>query len=469
MPFRRIALLLLAAAYFTLLLRNTCFFAAGPDSSGYLGEAKMFASGRVRVEIAPLRVLKLDPSFASVFTPVGFERYRETTEMVPTYPPGLPLHFALAGMIGGWTRGPFLVSTLAAILALLLIYAVARELGLSRELATGGAFVLAASPIFISFAMQPMSDLPAAAWALAAMWLACRGARFTRPAAAAALAGVAFAIGVAVRPTNVLLGIALLFALRRARNIAAAALGALPMAAALAWWNHVQYGSWRRLSYGTVGEVVSAAFPCLAFHMSGILRVLTPVVVLAGLFVVVMKNIDWRTRAMLISWFATFFVFYSAYGYCDLWLSSRFLLPAIPALILAALLVVKERRTVAVIAVVIVVILEARSGSKLKVFRFDDYESVFPESVAYVEQRLPRDALVISGVLSGAFYDAGRWTARWDRLDAERFAALRAAAHGPIYAMISDQEVPAAELHRRLPGRFVALGRTRDVTFYRID
>lgn len=450
------------AAYVTLLLRNTCFFAAGPDSSGYLGEAKMFASGRLRVEVEPLRTFGLDPSFTEVFTPLGFDAYGATTEMVPTYPAGLPVHFAIAGMIGGWRRAPYLVITLAAIVALLLMYAIARELELSTGLSIAPAAMLAASPIFITFALQPMSDLPAATWALAAIFLALRSCRAPLLAIAC---GAAFAIGVWIRPTNILLGIAILFALRlRFRQLAFAVLGAMPFAIALAWLQRAQYGSWFRTAYGTVGEVVHANMPCLAFHASGIVRVVTAVVVIGAIVAMFIKH---ELRAMLAAWFVAFFLFYSAYGYCELWLSSRFLLPAIPALIFAALLGVRSRPAIAVVAILLVIALEVRTGSKLKILRFDDYERVFPESVAYVEAHVPPNALLVSGVLSGALYNSGRWSARWDRIDAQRFAVLKTKA--PVYAIISEKETAADELRRRMPGRWLALGRVRDVTLYRIE
>jgi hypothetical protein len=467
----RSVVLALLAAYVALLLRNTCFFASGPDSSGYLGEARMFASGHLRVDVAPLRALHLDPSFAGVFTPLGFDPYRNTTEMVPTYPPGLPLHFAAAGLIGGWRYAPYLVITIAAIVALLLMYGIARELELPAPFAIASAALLAASPIFITFAMQPMSDLPATTWALAAIFFGLRSRRMPAPALAA---GAAFAIGVWVRPTNILLAVALLFALPlRIRQLAFAAIGALPFAIALAWLQREQYGGWFRTAYGTVGDIVSANMPCLVFHMRGTLQMVTPLLFAGALLVIAMSGVAWHTRAMLVSWFGVFFAFYAAYHYCEGWISSRFLLPAIPALIIGSLIALdrltRSRRALALIVILIVVIGEARAGSKLKVFRIDDYESVFPESVRYVEQRVPKDALLITGVLSGAFYDAGHWTARWDRLDAEHFATLRAAAHAPVFAMISDGEVPAAELHRRLPGRWLRVGRIRDVTLYQVE
>ena len=42
--------------------------------------------------------------------------------LAPTYPVGYPFHMAGAALIFGWKYGPFLVSPLAAVLSLVLIY-----------------------------------------------------------------------------------------------------------------------------------------------------------------------------------------------------------------------------------------------------------------------------------------------------------------------------------------------------------
>jgi hypothetical protein len=471
-----ILLCLVFAAYVAMLLRNTCYFAAGPDSSGYLNEARMLAHGELRVAIEPLRTFGLDAKFADIFVPLGFARHA-ATEMTPTYPPGLPLHMALFAAIGGWRIAPYLVTTFAAIAALLLVYAIGRELQLPKSLAIAGAAILAASPIFMNFAMQPMSDLVACVWALAAIYAALVSRRSPNVAFAA---GIAFAVGVWVRPTNALLALALLFALPlRVRQLLATFAGALPFVVALGAVNALQYGRWYRTGYGTPAEQIALRPLCFDFHTMGTLRMLTPLVVVAAVFVILcVRRVAWNHRAMLVAWFAAFFLFYSWYGYCELWLSSRFLLPAFPALVIAAMLTLDVVRTfrfgrgVTIAAIVIMLTMLARTGSKLRVFRIDDYESIFPQSVRLTEERAPSNALIVSGVLSGAFYYGGHWTARWDRLEPATFATLRDAAssrHLPIYATISDKEVTPAEFHRRLPGTWTPVGRARDVTLFRFD
>lgn len=68
--------------------------------------------------------------------------------MAPTYPPGLPLRMAAAGEIAGWDTAPFLAGPFAAIAALLLLFLLARELGLSPGLSAAGVALLASCPFF---------------------------------------------------------------------------------------------------------------------------------------------------------------------------------------------------------------------------------------------------------------------------------------------------------------------------------
>ncbi len=80
----------------------------------------------------------------------------------------------------GWELGPYLVSPIAALLVLVLVFLVGRELGLPRGWAAAAAVVLAACPVFVFQAIQPMSDVVATAWCLAAIFAALRS-RARRP------------------------------------------------------------------------------------------------------------------------------------------------------------------------------------------------------------------------------------------------------------------------------------------------
>ena len=132
----------------------------------------------VSEEIGAIALLGLPAAAGQdAFIPLGYRAGPKPGTMVPTYPPGLPLHLALLGTLGGWSFAPFLAGPIAAIASLLLLFGIGRELGLSRGFAAAGMAMLAASPIFFGMAIQPMSDVPATAWVLAAIYFGLRARR----------------------------------------------------------------------------------------------------------------------------------------------------------------------------------------------------------------------------------------------------------------------------------------------------
>jgi len=452
-----IAIALIAAGYATLILRNVSFAAGGPDESGYMNEARLLGSGRVRIPIAPLRTMRLDRSFADVFNPLGFVPGPRGT-IVPAYPAGYPIHMTIAAAIGGWDRAPFFVAPLAAFGSIVLMFFVARRLGLSEWYAVGAAMILAAFPTFALQSLQVMSDVPATFWALLTIWLALR----RNPIAA----GVAFGVAVWVRPTNILLAIPLAIALRFDWR---ALLGALPLGALLLIFNAAMYGSPFTTGYGSVS--LSLLAPCLGEHTIWLAKLLTPLIFPGGLLVMFDRRAE--NRALLPVWFAVFLIFYSLWTVCDAWWYTRFLLPAIPALILGTLMLTRGRPKIAFAVVLIVVVVCARQWETFHILRIDDDQVIYPRSIAAAEKVLPRNALVVSGLLSGAFMNySGRFTARWDRLDADRFQLLRAYAGGANlkwYAVLSEVEVSQEEFRRRLPGKWTEVARYRNVVVYRLD
>src|SRR5438445_11532996 len=89
--------------------------------------------------------------------------------MVPLYPPRLPAHFAIIGSIAGWTRAPFFLPPIAALACLGLMFVLGRQFGLSEWQSVAASVILAACPVFIFMSAQPMSDVFATMWTLAAM------------------------------------------------------------------------------------------------------------------------------------------------------------------------------------------------------------------------------------------------------------------------------------------------------------
>jgi 4-amino-4-deoxy-L-arabinose transferase-like glycosyltransferase len=470
-----IAIALIAAVYATLIARNISFAAGGPDESGYMNEAKLLRSGRLHLPIEPLRTLHIDKSYSDLFNPLGFVP-RPSGSITPSYPAGYPIHLLIAATIGGWSRAPFFVSPLMAFVSIVLMYAVARRLGLAPGYAVGAAAILALVPTFALQSLQIMSDVPATFWVLLAMWLALwrTGAHAcpdSRGRLSSILAGVAFGIAVWVRPANILLVIPLAVAMKfRMRFL----FGALPLGVLLMIFNAAMYGSPFTTGYGSISENLSLHAPCFHDQTLWLVKLLTPLILPGGLLVIFDRRADpWLHRALLPVWFGVYLIFYSLWPICDAWWYSRFLLPAIPALILGMLIVLRGWPKLATVAVLVVVAMCVHDWEKFHILRIDDDQVIYPRSIAVAEKVLPRNALVVSGLLSGAFMNySGRFTARWDRIDADRFQLLRAYAGDANlrwYAVLSEVEVSRDEFQRRLPGKWTPIARYRNVIVYRLE
>jgi 4-amino-4-deoxy-L-arabinose transferase-like glycosyltransferase len=468
------------AAYAVLLVAANSWIAGGSDSSGYLNEARLFSRGKVSEEIGALELLGLpltDPR-PDAFIPLGYRAGPAPGTMVPTYPPGLPLHMALLGTIGGWNAAPFLAGPIAAVASLLLLFGVARELGLSRGLAAAGAVILALSPIFLGMAVQPMSDVPATAWVLAAIYFALRARR--RPGWAFA-AGAAFGVAVLVRPTNSLAVIPLLFALPAGRGaILRAVAGGAPFAAFLLLFNHAAFGSAMATGYsGMLRRTMSPGnvLPQIRHYAFWLPALLTPFLPLAWLGIGFDRRVARRDRALLLTWFGAFFAFYCFYELYDDWWSARFLLPGIPAIVLAALFVARDvtlpakpRSILGFAALAAVVVVSVAWAARFQLLRMARGDVAYRDASRRAARFVPSRSLIAAMQMSGALkYYADRPILRWDYTSPERFADLRrrAAERGvALYALLWPFEV--AEFEKHLPGEWQPVARWGEVVLYRL-
>ncbi len=291
-------------------MRNTAFSVGGHDSSGYMNTARRLVAGTLVGAPRTLQRYALENDLLQAFIPLGFVEGPRPGTMAPYYPSGFPAHMAAAALLLGWQRGPFLVAPFAALFSLPLLYLLARELSLSRAWAAAAAAVFALWPVLIGQAIQPMGDSTATFWALAAVLCAVKARRRN---AWALGAGAALGIAVLVRPTNLLLALPLAFALPvTLRALALFLTGGVPFAAALAAYDLHCYGSPLRSGYGKaglLGAVSPGNFPPRFRHYGGwILRSLTPLIPLAWIGLAADRRTAWRDRALLLSWFASFFL-----------------------------------------------------------------------------------------------------------------------------------------------------------------
>jgi hypothetical protein len=433
--------------------------AGGSDSYCYIGQAEEFAAGRA-VLVEPLAQTSGLPRADLVFAPVGFVP-AAGGGAVPMCAPGLSLVMAVALTTSGLT-GLHLVVPLLGALAVWTAYLIGRRI---HGPVTGAcaAVLLAASPVLLYQVVQPMSDVPAAAFWGAALVLLGRGdargdigagvtaslALLTRPNLAPALAPLVcfliFAPGRELPRPFARFGRALRFASALA-----------PGCALLAWLNLTRYGSPFRTGYGDLEALFSLAsvVPNAGRYGEWTLAAHTPLLLLALLAPAAIRGRDARARAfmwMAIGFAATVVACYLPYTVFEAWWYTRFLLPALPvALALAAGTLVSlasraPARGLIIIPIVFGVAVASLAFARSHdAFRLRDFERRFITAGTYVARTLPADAVVITIQQSGAVRHYGhRPAALWDALPPdgldEAVAALQRAGRRPFF-LLEDWE-----------------------------
>lgn len=478
------ALLLAALAAYTLfLVQHAARGVGGTDSSGYANTARQLLAGTLVDRPRALDRLGLPDEMAPAFIPIGFVPGPTPGTMAPLYPVGFPAHLALAAWAAGWDAGPFWVSPIAAALCLLLTYRIGRELRLSRLGAAGAAAVVGAWATFVFQALQPMSDVVATLWCLAAILSALLARR--RPYWAVA-AGAAFGIAVLVRPTDALLAVPLFFALPPSPRARLGFLGgAAPALGLLAAYDVHCYGAAWKTGWEEIGLLRSmrpSNFPPRFRSYSRWLAVtLTPLVPLGWLSMGAARRAPPRDRALLLTWFGAFLGFYCLYGPYESFLFLRFLLPGYPALPLGAFLAVRawtgpSRRSVvaplagAVLAAAVLLV-EVWSSSRIGIVSIvADEGSTYPSVCRWLERRTPERSVVVGTYASGALeYYTNRVSLRWDPLSPARFASLRSTLEDKgyrFYALLFPEE--ERELIPHAPGPWRRVGELRRVGLWEL-
>jgi 4-amino-4-deoxy-L-arabinose transferase-like glycosyltransferase len=289
-----------------------------------------------------------------------------------------------------------------------------------------------------------MSDSPATAWVCAAIWLGLKARRRTDWAIAA---GAALGVAVLVRPTDALALPALWLALPAKKSaVAKAFLGGIPFAALLFFYNLAAFGSAMTTGYGPrLGWTMSLpnALANIRHYGYWIPALLTPVVPLGWMAIGLDRRVSRRDRGLLLLWFGAFLLFYCFYDPYDDWWSTRFLLPGIPAMILATLVVARglseslrrrNARTAAPRWPAIAGLTLCGAMVALGVFhirRFDLLsmrrgEAIYREASLWAFANTPSRSVIVAMQMSGAVkYYTDRLIARWDAIPPARFPALR--------------------------------------------
>jgi hypothetical protein len=438
--------------------------AAASDSSGYLNCARMLAEGELAIPLRDIPGLPRGSVSNRDLAPLGLKLGQSPGTLAPTYPVGLPLHLVVAARFVGWGGAGVAVNTVAALAAVLLLFALGRHLGLPSAWAFGSVVLLAVFPVTIRSFTWVMSDGLATTWCIAAMYCAFRaragGGRW------ALLAGVSLGFAVLVRPTNAVLVVALAVVLPlRLRPLAALVAGGLPAALFLGFYNHALFGKVLATGYSNVPALLAWSYflPRLQHFGVWIARFLTPITLVAWAVSVYRAFRGDRRHLALFLWVCSIVGFYAFYFYSiETWWYLRFILPAMPALLLGAALAGRELSQVALrgarsrlaralvgaapLAVfAVAAILSLASVWKFRLWAVGENLMVYERASAMVEERVGADAVVVSKIFSGAiYYYTGHPVVRYDNISSSSWLRLEEqlrASATPVCALLLGHEV----------------------------
>jgi oligosaccharyl transferase STT3 subunit len=451
-----------AAAACTLVfsIAWTSRSAGGSDSSCYVLQAEAFVHGRATLVNPAASVL---PEAApAIFAPTGFVPSRaRPAEAVPICGPGLAL--VMAGALLVHRDAVFLVVPAFAALLVWLTFVFGRRVD---DEVTGAcaAVLMACSPVFLYQAVQPMSDVPAAA-----LWLAALTAG---PIAG----GLCASLAVLMRPNFALVVLPLVFLLRDRRSLVRFALAGVPAAAIMIGLNVARYGAPFASGYGDTGALFALAHvgPNAARYSRWLLETHTPFLLLALAAPWTIGERRGSRRLALVSLAACALIAatYLAYTVFDDWWYTRFLLPAIPILLVLSVAFALHmaewlppsggrssgglfRAAVAAGLGLVLCPWYLHVARARHVLDLQGLESRFAIAGRYAGRALPPKALVLAVQQSGSVrFHGGRDTIAWDQIPPDALdrtiARIQSAGRAP-FIVLEDAEEPA--FRRRFPSQ----------------
>jgi hypothetical protein len=430
-------------------VRIGALVAGGSDSYGYVSQARLWATGTLRVPL-PLDGDLPDNLEYHAFTPLGYRLANDGRSSVPTYAPGFPMLMAVFEWVGGPEAGFYVMPILAGVTVwatyLLGIVVAGRTVGLLA------ALLMATSPPFLfQLTHAPMSDIVAAGWWTLTLVLLQGPSR-----ASSLLMGLCAAAAILTRPNLVALAmvpaVALLWDVvatrgaRRQSNVRLALYCIGPAVAGLfiAWLNTYWYGSATTSGYGALGgELFQWAFvqQNLNNYSRSLVAAQTPAIIaaVAGPWLV------WRYRSaagatpvsqsVLVAYVLfviVMYLCYAAYLPMEAWWGLRFFLPAFPVvMVFMSAALIRGAALLPVPRVVWPLIIVTLIFSQTHLFIRDTYaldsrgEWRFANIGRYVAETLPARAVVFTVLHAGSVsYYSGRIAVRFDAVQPAHFKAI---------------------------------------------
>jgi hypothetical protein len=473
------------------------FAIGGADSYGYVGQARLLAQGRL-TDTVPVSPDYNWPDAAATFAPLGFTPGLTPGVIAPKYPPGLPLLMAPLTLMSE-RAVYFLVPCFAA----LLVWTTFRLGAAIGDPFAGAlaALLLSISPTFLYQAVQPMSDVPAAACWLAAVLVASRATR-----ASAAASGLIASVAVLIRP-NLAPALAIVLAVAvfspdhphprnsrsRVHRAAAFTIALIPALIVLGWIQSVRYGSPAASGYGSVSDAFALGYvrENLARYPQWLTETHTWFIWMslgAPLWIArraARPLLAWAALALAGVVWASYLPY--LYFHPEEWFYTRFLLPAIAVMLLfasACSIWLLQRTPVVIRAAAIVslsvllVVHGIRIARTRGAFDIRHQERKYPLAGAFVRDHLPPNAIVLAGQHSGSIrYYAGRATFRWDVLSPTRLdqalATFRAQGYQPFLVVdggeYDDFKQRFDPTHQRASQRATLLAILGDARIYALE
>ena len=453
----------------------------GADSYGYVSASRMIADGRL-IDPAPIAEWLSATNRMALASPLGWAPSPDGTGIAPTFPIGVSAVMALFSFIGG-PSAVFYVAPIAGVITLMLVYRLARA-WCDAETAMFATALVAWNPLFITYAKQPMSDMPATMWVTLALVLAMRSTQAT-----AFCAGLAAGAAVITRPALLVAGAVIPLAAHRGdrprRRMAITCAGfAIGVIAQMAIQDHL-FGSPFSTGYGATAALFSSTH--VATNLGIFLRhgwtVVGPLWVpglIIGLFAA-RPEPRWKPAAIFVA-VTLPYLFYLPF---DHWETLRFLLPGlVPLTVLVAdglIHIARSPRQPAIAAAVIIALMAIVAGRseillrKSSVWDVASMEARYPLAGEWVNVNTPQQSVVLANQHSGSLRWYGkRQTLRWDLVEPSQLAPTiqELQSHGAtVYVALEGDEV--AMFERRFAGVIDQLqvdhvGRVRNVSFRRL-
>ena len=477
----RIALLTAICASVGTWFRFLVTTIGGADSYGYVSASQLIAQGRL-IRDAPIAEWLSAPNRVAVAAPLGWMPAPDAAGISPTFPIGVSAIMALVTLIGG-PNAVFFVAPIMGVITLALVYRLATE-WYDADTALLATALVAWNPLFIAYAKQPMSDVPATMWIALALFLAFRSTPMT-----AFGAGLAAGAAVITRPALVVAAAVLPLVARRGEKpllratIAAAGVG-IGLAVQMAIQNHL-FGSPFSSGYGAAENLFSIDHAAKNLGIFGrhLWTVAGPLWLLGLLLGIIAARPEPRGKpAAIFGAVAAPYVFYLPF---DHWETLRFLLPGlVPLTVLVADGLIKIARAplnraaaAAIICSFLAIViwrseLLLRSSSAWEVAALEER---YPLAGDWINVNTPAGSVVLASQHSGSLRWYGkRETLRWDFIAPDDLApTIRdvESRGGTIYAALEGDEVQmfdARFAHVIDQVRVDHVGRVRNVHFRRL-